>query len=122
MHGSPRSDYDNKEIWKKYDYRSLGILGEPYFDINYHQVAYLTDTGRRWNGSSVSIRDKVESPFNFNFRSTRDIINNIHLLPDQVLFTFHPQRWTNNPALWLKELVLQNTKNVVKKALIRRSF
>ena len=30
MHGSPRSKYDNKDIWKKFDYRELGIIGEPY--------------------------------------------------------------------------------------------
>jgi hypothetical protein len=27
MHGSPRSKFDNKEIWNKYDYRSLQIKG-----------------------------------------------------------------------------------------------
>jgi len=31
MHGSPRSKYDNKAIWDKYDYRSLEIIGEPYY-------------------------------------------------------------------------------------------
>ena len=50
MHGSPRSKYDNKALWEKYDFRELGILGEPYLDIDFNEVAYLTDTGRRWNG------------------------------------------------------------------------
>lgn len=59
MHGSPRSPYDNKEVWKKYDYRELGIIAEPYFDLNFSKVLYLTDTGRRWDGEGVSIRDKV---------------------------------------------------------------
>lgn len=120
MHGSPRSKFDNREIWKKYDYRKLGITGEPYFDVDYTKVAYLTDTGRRWNGSSVSIRDKVESPFNFNFKSTRDIISNIGLIPDQVLFTFHPQRWTDDPVLWMKEYVSQLVKNKVKAVMVRK--
>jgi hypothetical protein len=88
MHGSPRSPYDNRAIWNKYNYKELGIIGEPYFDIDFGRVAYLTDTGRRWNGSGVSVRDKVESPFKFNFRSTNDIIQNISQLPDQVMFTF----------------------------------
>lgn len=69
MHGSPRSPYDNKEVWKKYDYRELGILAEPYFDIDFSKVLYLTDTGRRWDGERVSIRDKVEcSPEGFQDR------------------------------------------------------
>ncbi|REL33818.1 hypothetical protein DYD21_10460 [Rhodohalobacter sp. SW132] len=59
MHGSPRSPYDNKEVWKKYDYRELGIIAEPYFDLDFSKVLYLTDTGRRWDGEGVSIRDKV---------------------------------------------------------------
>ncbi len=119
MHGSPRSKYDNKMIWHKYDYKSLGIIGEPYFDIDFSKVGYLTDTGRRWNGDKVIIRDKVKSPFNFNFRSTKNIINSINQLPDQVMFTFHPQRWNNNWYPWIKELVLQNVKNQVKRILIR---
>ena len=61
MHGSPRSRFDNKAIWKKYNYRDYGIVGEPYFDIDFMKVLYLTDTGRRWDGDKVSVRDKVDS-------------------------------------------------------------
>ena len=60
MHGSPLSKYDNRMLWEKYDYRDYGIIGEPYFDINFDEVLYLTDTGRRWDGDSVSIRDKAQ--------------------------------------------------------------
>lgn len=122
MHGSPRSKYDNKALWQKYNFRDLGIIGEPYLDINFNEVAYLTDTGRRWNGYDVSIRDKVDGRFNFNFRSTQQIIDNIDQLPDQVMFTFHPQRWTDNPLRWLQELLIQNMKNVVKGALVKRKW
>ncbi|WP_318349325.1 polysaccharide deacetylase family protein [Aquipluma nitroreducens] len=119
MHGSPRSKYDNKQLWVKYDYKTLGLIGEPYFDIDFSKVGYLTDTGRQWNGNKVSIRDKVNSSFNFNFRSTQDIIRSVNQLPDQIMFTFHPQRWNDNWFLWTKELVLQNVKNQVKRILIR---
>jgi hypothetical protein len=118
MHGSPRSKYDNKDIWKKYDYKQLGLLGEPYYDIDFSKVAYLTDTGRRWNGDKVSIRDRVKSPFNFNFRTTRDIIRSVDELPDQVMFTFHPQRWTNNMLRWIQELIAQNLKNQLKRWMV----
>ena len=46
-------------MWKYYDYRDFGIEGEPYFDIDFEKVLYLTDTGRRWDGGAVAIRDKV---------------------------------------------------------------
>lgn len=45
-------------MWEKYDYRELGIVGEPYLDVDFDEVFYLTDTGRRWDGERVSIRDK----------------------------------------------------------------
>jgi hypothetical protein len=103
-----------------YDYRNDGILGEPYYDIDFNHVGYLTDTGRRWNGSSVSVRDKVESRYEFNFRTTDQIIANIHQLPDQMMFTFHPQRWTDQPFPWIVELLAQNAKNMIKKAVLNR--
>ena len=60
MHGSPRSPWDSRDLWKQYDYHSLDILGEPYFDVDFSDVFYLTDTGRRWDGFKVSRRDKIE--------------------------------------------------------------
>jgi hypothetical protein len=127
MHGSPRAKYDNKAIWEKYDYKSLGLLGEPYYDMNFDEIFYLTDTGRRWDGWKVSVRDKVPQQEEWIkqglvFRNTKDIIqaaNESHL-PDRIMMTFHPQRWTDNPYQWLKELALQNLKNQVKKILIKR--
>ncbi|MGE5431592.1 MAG: hypothetical protein ACM3QX_10995 [Syntrophomonadaceae bacterium] len=115
MHGSPRSKYDNRDIWKKYNFRDLGIIGEPYFDLDFRNVLYLTDTGRKWNGTTVSVRDKVNSGFNFNFHTTFNLINSINLFPDKVMITFHPQRWTNNYYLWFKELLFQNIKNIIKR-------
>jgi len=124
MHGSPLSKWDNRDLWKKYDYRDFEIIAEPYFDIDFNDVFYLTDTGRRWDGSDVSVRDKVaakgQNAFdNLNFRSTMDIINAAQkgLLPDRIMINTHPQRWDDGFVPWAKELVLQNIKNVVKKVI-----
>lgn len=43
---------------KYYDYRNYGIIAEPYFDLDFSKVLYLTDTGRRWDGNKVSMRDR----------------------------------------------------------------
>ena len=96
MHGSPRFKLDNRLIWKKYNYKDLDLIGEPYYDIDWDNVAYLTDSGRSWNGKKFIVRDIVDSRFKFNFKSTYDIINNINNLPDRVMITIHPQRWTDN--------------------------
>ncbi|UHG94021.1 hypothetical protein [Spirosoma oryzicola] len=116
MHGSPMSKYDSKDLWKTYSYSDFDIVGEPYLDVDFSKVAYLTDTGRRWDGHKVSVRDKVNAGFNHPFRSTADLIAGLKnkQLSSQVMFTFHPQRWNNNPIYWLQELVFQKTKNVVK--------
>jgi hypothetical protein len=41
MHGSPRSRWDSKDLWKPYDYRKLGILGEPLSGSRF-RPAFLT--------------------------------------------------------------------------------
>jgi hypothetical protein len=166
MHGSPMSKWDSRLLWKYYDYRDFGIIGEPYFDINFNEVLFLTDTGRRWDGESVSVRDKVtgdrrpatgENPnkewkvksVNFRddhssqyfkssaphaalrtphaapfpkFHSTFEIIKAAEegRLPDKIMMTFHPQRWTDRPGPWVRELVWQNVKNVGKYFIVRR--
>jgi hypothetical protein len=199
QHGSPRSKWDNRELWKVHDYKELGIIGEPYLDIDFKEVLYLTDTGRRWDGDKVSIRDKVsgerlgvrgdreekrgewreargegedrgqeekgsrgavgdppvlypesvdssqesvdssqesvdssqesvdsskktEAIKSLKIHSTMDIINAIdnHLLPDKIMVTVHPQRWTDNYVPWMKELIWQNVKNGVKYFLVRK--
>jgi hypothetical protein len=119
MHGSPMSKYDSKDLWKTYDYRDYGIIGEPYFDVNFKEVFYLTDTGRKWDGEKVSVRDKVGLSFSQSFHSSDDIIAAAHAnrLPDQIMFTFHPQRWNDDKLMWAKEFVLQNVKNLVKRVL-----
>jgi tetratricopeptide (TPR) repeat protein len=43
MHGSPLSKYDNRDLWKKYDFREFGILGEAYLSINDPEIVYLTE-------------------------------------------------------------------------------
>lgn len=126
MHGSPRSPYDNKAVWKKYNYQDFDIIGEPYFDVDFSKVFYLTDTGRRWDGGKVSVRDKVASnqiQDELSFHSTDEIIEALktNSLPDQIMFTFHPQRWTDKVTEWVWELFFQNLKNQVKAVLIKRN-
>jgi hypothetical protein len=155
MHGSPLSRWDSRLLWKYYDYKDFGIESEPYFDVDFSEMLYLTDTGRRWNGEGVSVRDKalgdrreaegedlfdnwvrkpipgslmnmteksIEFQSKYNFRSTKHIIQaaNRGELPNKIMMTFHPQRWTDKPLPWVKELVWQNVKNVGKYFLVRR--
>lgn len=153
MHGSPLSRYDNRDLWKNFDYHELGIIGEPYFDIDFNEVLYLTDTGRRWDGDKVSIRDRVSEVASsqksvvssqesgvssqesvdsskktkamkkMKLHSTMDIIKTLEngLLPDKIMLTIHPQRWSDRFIPWANELVWQNVKNGVKYFVARGS-
>jgi hypothetical protein len=128
MHGAPTSKWDGRDLWKKYDYRACGIIGEPYFDVDFSQLFYLTDTGRCWDGYKVSVRDKIPvyqdqwTAQGLVYHSTRDIINAVEkgILPLRMMITTHPQRWTDNRLPWLKESMVQPLKNIVKRILINR--
>jgi hypothetical protein len=128
MHGAPRSKFDGRDLWKHYDYHDFGIIGEPYFDVDFSKVFYLTDTGRRWDGYKVSVRDKIPVfqeqwiRQGWIYHATDDIINAIKngSFPKRVMITTHPQRWTENRWLWMKELVAQSSKNMVKRMLVRQ--
>jgi hypothetical protein len=36
MHDSPFSRINNLDLWKKYDHKTLGIIGDPYLDVDYY--------------------------------------------------------------------------------------
>ena len=121
MHGSPLSKWDNRDIWKHYNYRDYGIIGEPYFDIDFSKMLYITDTGRQWNRTSSSVRDKVDTPFDFHFSSTFDLMGAFreNQLPDHIMQNIHPQRWNDGLLGWSQELVMQNMKNQVKRLIVK---
>ncbi len=126
MHGAPTSRWDGKDLWKHYDYKSLGIIGEPYVDTDFSDVFYLTDTGRCWDGYKVSVRDKIPeyqdewTKKRLSWHGTEQLIAAVEAgrLPNHVMLTTHPQRWTNSRAEWLKELMIQNVKNIVKRIIL----
>ena len=127
MHGAPRSKHDSRDLWKHYDYHDFGIIGEPYFDVDFSKVFYLTDTGRRWDGYRFSVRDKIPVyqeqwlAKGWVYHSTQDVIRAIKngRLPEKLMMTTHPQRWTDNKGQWLLEYVMQSVKNVAKRAMVK---
>ncbi len=127
MHGAPQSGYDSKDLWRYCDYHDYGIMGEPYFDTDFSDVLYLTDTGRRWDGYMVSVRDRIPqyqeewTARGLVYHTTDDIIRAAQTgtLPRRILMTTHPQRWTDKPLLWLYELLRQTLVNIVKRMIVK---
>ena len=126
MHGAPTSQWDGKDLWKHYDYRALGIIGEPYFDTPFGEVFYLTDTGRCWDGYRYSVRDKIPvhqarwTAEGLVYHRSADILRALQqgTFPNRLMMTTHPQRWTNSKTAWAREWLLQNIKNQIKQILI----
>ncbi|AHE67615.1 hypothetical protein [Legionella oakridgensis] len=118
MHGRPLSPWDNRDLWKTYDYTSLGIIGEPYLSIDYKNILYLTDTGRRWDGEKYNLRDKVnQQERSESFSKTRDIINFLQHNQQTVILQTHPERWAYSPASFLISYGSDQLTNVVKRIL-----
>jgi hypothetical protein len=122
MHGSPLSKWDSRDLWGKYNYRDYGIISEPYFDIDFSQVQYITDAGRSWNNAAINLRDKVNSPFENNFKHTNNIIKAAEngQLSEQTMFNIHPEHWAVSSAEWLKIWTVRKVKNAVKKVVLRK--
>lgn len=121
MHGSPKSKFDNKDIWRDHDYRSLGLIGEPYFDLNVDEVFYITDTGMMWDGNKYSIRDRMgNGDHHLSFHSTQQIIQSLRAgnFPKKCMMNFHPQRWHEDSFNWYLEKLGQSAKNIVKRMML----
>ncbi len=128
-HGSPRSPWNSQDIWLHNDIHALGIDYEPMLDTDFSKTLYITDTGRRWDGYKVSVRDKVPryqeqwTAEGLVFHSTDDIINAlnnpqhpIHL--KSLLVNTHPQRWMPFGIQWMMEAGLQQAKNIAKRVIV----
>lgn len=128
-HGSPKSKWNSQDIWNQHDIHALGIEYEPMLDTDFSRTLYLTDTGRRWDGYKVSVRDKVPQyqeqwiKEGLIFHSTDDIIHAINDINHPIhrynlLINTHPQRWMPFGTGWIKEAALQNTKNIIKRIIV----
>jgi hypothetical protein len=119
MHGSPLSPYDNRNLWKRYDFRQFGLAGEAYLSIDYHNLAYLTDAGRSWADNQNNLRDRVDGEQTpSGIRSTADLINAIREKRfDQLCISAHPERWAANLPEWLVSAALDLAGNSIKTAL-----
>lgn len=128
-HGSPGSPWDSQDIWKEHDIRKLGIDYEPMMDTDFSRTLYLTDTGRRWDGWRMSVRDKVPQyqqqweQEGLRFRTTDDILlalgNPQHPIHSKsLLINTHPQRWMPFSPQWVKEITVQKMKNIAKWAIV----
>ncbi|WP_440956282.1 hypothetical protein ACSAZK_04900 [Methanosarcina sp. Mfa9] len=117
MHGSVLSKYDNRDLWKSYDFRDFGLIGEAYLSAG-KNLNYFTDTGRGWN-SKNNLRDFIPGKNEQISANTTDEL--IRLIKRNKISNFyislHPSRWTSNSIywglFWLEDLVFNSGKKVL---------
>lgn len=118
MHGNPLTPWVNKDIWKQFDFKKYGILGEAYLSINFSNFYYFSDTGRSWNGK-YSIKDISDSPVvGINkISNTIQLIEFIKKMNGNFYIVTHPQRWNDSFFSWTAELLFQSVKNIGKSGI-----
>lgn len=119
MHGSPLSRYDNRDLWKHYDFRDFGIDGEAYLSLQDAGFRYFTDTGRCWNGKH-SLRDVMPgagAPLP-QVETTNDLIDWIGSSgQDGLYLTVHPERWAADEGEWVTQSILDLIINSGKRII-----
>lgn len=120
MHGRPLLPYDNRDLWRDPIRHALlqekfGILGEVYLDIDYTEIAYISDTGRNWRSAAHNLRDVVQSTISTDFLNQSELVQYLsHSQGRKVVFQIHPERWTNSFHSWLAQYATDGAVNVAK--------
>jgi len=127
MHGNSRTIWDNRDLWKHYDFKKYGIAGEAYISINFDILEYFSDTARTWN-PKYKIKDMDTKQLDnishssktrqFNVKSTDDLINLIlnKEIP-RLYILVHPDDWCDDFGKWVYNLVTRQFKNVGKSCI-----
>ena len=112
MHGNPLTKWVNSDLWKKYNFKKYGIIGDAYLSIDFSKLLYFSDTGRTWK-TRFNVKDIVKSKAP-EIKNTDELISLIKSKKYNFYILTHPQRWSDNIFDWTKELLFQNFKNAGK--------
>ena len=123
MHGRPLSPHNNLDLWHSpEDHEKLAtdfdLLGEVYLDIDYSDIAYISDTGRNWDSKRYNQRDFVDTHVDVSLKNGKDLLQALKGRRWQKLvFQIHPERWSNTGSEYFFQYVNDTFVNLVKKLL-----
>lgn len=119
MHGNPLSQYDNRDLWKKYNYRDYGIIGEAYLSMS--DLVYFSDTGRTWSGKFSKFDFISGTISKSNLNSTEDLkIWICENSPSGLYLVIHPERWAGSIKQYIISWCMDLVVNVGKKLYFLR--
>lgn len=118
MHGNSRTRWDNRDLWKYYDFKKHDIIGEAYLSIDSNDIAYFSDTARTWN-PKYKIKDSIDSSEGKPIiNKTNDLIKLIEEKKFPHLYILmHPDDWCDDFGKWLSNMVTRKFKNVGKSCI-----
>lgn len=122
MHGNPITKFDNKDFWKKNNFKDYGLEGEVYLSVNFHNLIYLNDTGRTWHGNKYNLKDYAKKDEKLktepNIETTNELISLIQKENKSIYINVHPERWSSNffeyVYAYSKDFIVNQIKQVVK--------
>lgn len=123
MHGRPLKSVDNRSMWNDTStYQNIkneqNLLGEIYLEIDYTDIAYVSDTGRTWIGSNGNLRDNVHSNVQVNHTDSDDLFVALQSKSyPKLVFQIHPERWEESLPRWLLQYGFDISANLTKSLL-----
>ncbi|MEH0022031.1 MAG: hypothetical protein V6Z89_20430 [Desulfobacter sp.] len=122
MHGRPLSGFDNRDMWQKEGRAGLlgsrfNITGEVYLDIDYSDIAYISDTGRNWHSSASNIQDRVVSQVTPDFKNREALLAFLEKPHPKMIFLTHPERWQDSVEGYALQMAKDWLINLIKMAL-----
>ena len=119
MHSRPYSRFDERMLWKVYNYRDFG-LDEAYLSIDYSNIYYFTDSGRSWN-SKANVRDYTSEGKEVprGITHTSDLISFIRdHKQEPISINHHPERWCGTFSDYYRQLLFDKMVNIAKYVII----
>jgi len=121
MHGNPLTKYDNRDLWRHYDFKDCGIKGESYLSMG-PDVAYFSDTGRTWSNKFKGKDHPIHADGRFDHifpETTDDVIKLINDKKiDKFCLTVHSERWSATYLGWFGyyglDLIVQMAKTLLR--------
>jgi hypothetical protein len=117
-HGSPHSDWDNRKLWDRYDFKEFGIQED--FTLMKQEMLNITDAGQRWNDLKVNRRDTSEGAYFPIIKSIWEIPKIIDEYErDLVMINIYPEHWAKNNLEWVKIYVYRKKmRNIGKRVYL----
>ena len=115
MHGNSRTRWDNRDLWKYYDFKKYGIIGEAYLSIDFNDIVYFSDTARTWNPRYKIKDSNGGSEDKPTINKTDALIELVEAERFPHLYILmHPDDWCDDFGKWLSNLVMRKLKNAGK--------